>query len=162
MCLNLFSPLYFIPVIKNQCSFPGWSELYKTWRIGRLTLWHQWLPDTAGTTTGRGQNSSRGSFRDVVIDLRPWVRSTDTLFSLIMLWNDQKNKWMQNEMNVLFVQFVQYHFHLPERLKEDSWRSRTPCCTRLAWSPLLGVSPSMGPKPSSFFIELATLATSPE
>lgn len=41
MCLNLFSPLYFIPVIKNQCSFSGWSELYKTWRVGRLTLWHR-------------------------------------------------------------------------------------------------------------------------
>lgn len=156
MCLNLFSPLYFIPVIKNQCSFPGWLELYKTWRVGRLTLWHQWLPDTTGTTTGRGQNSSRGPFRDVVINLRPWVRSTDALFSLIMLWNDQKT----TVLNVLFN--VQYHLHLPERLKEDSWRSRTPCCTRLPWSPLLGVSPSMGPKPSSFFIELATLATSPE
>ncbi|KAF3850158.1 hypothetical protein F7725_019877 [Dissostichus mawsoni] len=48
--------------------------------------------------------------------------------------------------------------NLPERLKEDSWRSRTPWWAR--GTPL--GSPSMGPRPSSFFMVFATLATSPE
>lgn len=60
------------------------------------------------------------------------------------------------------TQCYQFYCRLPERLKEDSWRSRIPCCIRVPWSPLPAVSPSMGPKPSSFFIVFATLATSPE
>lgn len=77
----------------------------------------------------------------------------------------RKNTHTQRQFNravipVWCVALVVLQLSQPERLKDDSWRSLTPWWARFA--PLLAASPSTGPKPSSFFIVVATLATSPE
>ncbi|MEQ2184287.1 hypothetical protein GOODEAATRI_006264, partial [Goodea atripinnis] len=68
--------------------------------------------------------------------------------------------WIVTIKNKPTNKVKEFYSKPPDRLKEDSWRSRTPWCIRTLG--LFGESPSMGPKPSSFFIVFATLATSPE
>lgn len=145
----------FVTVIKNQCSFPGWSELQKTRRV---------LDDWCGSTICYQMPLERppGGARMRADDLfGMWSSTCDPT------WRAQVLPSVFSSLKLVYIKLstmqISFNgdFFLPERLKEDSWRSRTPWCTRGAAS-LLVVSPSIGPKPSSFFIKLATLATSPE
>lgn len=145
---NLYPTFNCNPVIEKSVQF-SWSGRIiqnKETRTGVapaavITRYH-WSDRREGPGSGPRTSSGRGH--------RPeFLREKQTFMNQQQLHSFSLNN-----------QRHQLHSSRPERLNEDSWRSRTPWCTR--GQPLLVVSPSIGPKPSSFFMVFATLATSPE